>query len=291
MQKIDVDTIRLEMAKGDAIRDAGLLEPTDVIKVKNISYGPHDTENLLDLYYPENTLTPLPVIVSIHGGGFFYGDKELYRFYTMRLAQMGFAVVNFNYRLAPTHKYPAPLEDTNAVMNWLVENQEKYPLNLDQLFVVGDSAGGQLTEQYATINSNPKYAALFSFSAAPVAIKGVGLNCGAYFIGQEAPLNADFPFYFGEKLTPSITKQFPVEQFITADFPSAFVTSATHDFLKDVAEPLANLLKEKNVQTECKIYADPDGGELSHVFHVNQKLAIAETCNQAQTDFFKKMIN
>lgn len=55
----------------------------------------------------------IPVIVSVHGGGWGYGDKERYQYYCMSLAQQGFAVVNFSYRLASKYKFPAPLEDTN----------------------------------------------------------------------------------------------------------------------------------------------------------------------------------
>ena len=38
-----------------------------------------------------------PVIVSFHGGGWVYGDKNVYQFYCMELAKRGFAVVNYSY--------------------------------------------------------------------------------------------------------------------------------------------------------------------------------------------------
>ena len=60
------------------------------------------------------------MIVNIHGGGYFYGDKELYRFYCMHLAEYGFAVINYNYRLSPENKFPAPLEDTFSVFFFFI---------------------------------------------------------------------------------------------------------------------------------------------------------------------------
>lgn len=289
MEIAEMKLMMKNMATSDGIRDAELKEPTDLVKVRNISYGPHGSENLLDIYYPETQGAKLPVIVSIHGGGYFYGDKELYRFYTMALAKEGFVVLNFNYRLAPAAMYPDPLEDTNNVMAWLVANQADYPVDLEQLFIVGDSAGGQLAEQYATMQTNPAYGKLFPFPLAPIKIKGLGLNCGVYFIGTKTAINADFPFYFGEELTESISEQFPVESYLTAEFPPTSLTTATDDFLRDLAQPLAEQLVSLGVQATAKVYRDPAGGKLTHVFHINQKLAVSRECNQEQVAFFKSL--
>ena len=97
---------RSKWAKNDAIRDAGIKEPEHVKKITDIVYSESETEDekkwhLMDIYYPTENKRFLkngnyPVIVSVHGGGWFYGDKELYRLYTMTLATYGFAVVNFN---------------------------------------------------------------------------------------------------------------------------------------------------------------------------------------------------
>ena len=62
-------------AKSDAKRDAAIPLPTGVTEFRNISYGSHGEDNLLDVYVPEGTNSPLPTIVSIHGGGYVYGSK------------------------------------------------------------------------------------------------------------------------------------------------------------------------------------------------------------------------
>lgn len=85
----------------DAKRDAGLTTPEDVRRFDNIRYGEHD-RHLLDVYRPKDADGKLP-IVSIHGGGWVYGDKELMQFYCMSLAEHGFAMVNFSYRIAPEY--------------------------------------------------------------------------------------------------------------------------------------------------------------------------------------------
>lgn len=291
MMKIDVETMRISFLENDTLRDAGLTEPASIERIKNISYGPFGNDNLCDIYFPKETSTKLPTIVSIHGGGYFYGDKEIYRFYTMFLATQGFTVVNFNYRLAPSYKFPSTLEDINQLMTWLVKHNCEYQVDLDNLFIVGDSAGGQLAEQYCAILSNPSYAKLFDFDVPEIKVKAVALNCGCYFIGNNEAINQNFPYYFDESVDDRIQNQFPVESFITSDFPPSFVMTSSGDFLKDLAPEMAKLLIEKQVPVVNRIYENDDLSDLEHVFHMNQKTEIARKCNMDELDFFKSYIN
>lgn len=96
----------------DAKRNEGLTTPEGIMRFDDVSYGEYE-RNVLDVYKPKDAKGKLPVIVSVHGGGWVYGNKEIMQFYCMSLAERGFAVVNFNYRLAPEHKHPIPLVDTN----------------------------------------------------------------------------------------------------------------------------------------------------------------------------------
>lgn len=290
MAQEDLQAMIDNMSATDQKRDAGLVEPDTVTAVKNLAYGPHGVENLTDIYFPKGTTTALPTIVSIHGGGFIYGDKELYRFYTMYLASQGFTVVNFNYRLAPKTHYPAPLEDTNNLMNWLAANAATYHVDMNNLFIVGDSAGGQVAEQYAVMLTNPTYAAKFDFAMAPVKPKAVALNCGVYFTGQNGPANENFPYYIGDTVTPAVAAQFPVEPFITSDFPHAFVMTASDDFLKPLAKPLADLIAAQGVGVDYHLYANPDGSKLMHVFHLDQRSPIAKICNDETLAFFRQFV-
>ena len=90
-----IQEIRKKWAEGDEKRDAGVIAPENIVRHMDLPYGPH-LENLLVVYYPEGTDRPLPTIVSIHGGGWFYGSKLLYSHYCLRLAERGFTVVNFD---------------------------------------------------------------------------------------------------------------------------------------------------------------------------------------------------
>ena len=289
-----MDTIkrmRLEWAEGDAKRDEGLTVPEDLTRYLDIRYGEY-AENTLDIYCPKGTDRALPTIVSIHGGGWFYGDKELYSHYCMALARRGFTVVNFNYRLAPEYRYPAPLEDTCAVMRWMQENAQKYYIDLDNVFMLGDSAGGQLCHQVLTMLTNPKYAKLFDFAPPEgFRVNACALNCGCYFLPFSRMISPKrcgviFEAYFPEDYVP-LLNQFKVGKYATKDFPPAFVMSAVNDYLCFMAKPMYRLLRRKGVETELHIYGTREQKEIGHVFHVNCKLPLADVCNDEECAFFR----
>ena len=281
----------LGASKADKKRDSAIPLPEGVTEYRNISYGCHGTWNLLDVYVPAGTADPLPTIVSIHGGGYVYGSKEIYRRYGMDMAKRGFAFVNFNYRLAPKWKFPTPLHDTNAVLNWVCANARRYHLDPSRIILLGDSAGAQLTSQYAAMHTNHKYAALFQMQLAPVTIRAVGLFCGMYDMAQRGAaerkgLALD---YLGKHIAPD-DPRFAVLENITASYPPAFIATACHDFLRPCAEPMFDFLRGKGVDALFRCYGTEERKEIAHVFHVNIPLPEARQCNDDAALFFAKYV-
>ena len=278
----------LSASRSDKKRDGAIPLPEGVTECRNISYGPYGNWSLLDVYTPKGTREPLPTIVSVHGGGYVYGTKEVYRRYGMDMARRGFAFVNFNYRLAPKWRFPTPLHDTNAVMEWICRNAARYHLDPGRILLVGDSAGAQIASQYAAIATNPEYAALFDLTVPPVRIRALGLNCGLYdpvaFCGKKATgLAKDY-------LGPSPDLSDPrlrVPEAITEQYPPAYITTSWHDFLKANAEPMHRLLTEKGVSAEWKCYGSEADKHVGHVFHVNILLPDAISCNDDSAKFFR----
>ena len=79
----------ISAAHSDKKRDSCIPIPSGISEHRNISYGAHAEQSLLDVYYPKGTTGKLPTIVSIHGGGYVYGSKEIYRRYGMDMARRG----------------------------------------------------------------------------------------------------------------------------------------------------------------------------------------------------------
>ena len=281
----------LRASKSDRLRDAAIPLPQGITECRNISYGCYGNWNLLDVYYPAGTTEALPTIVSIHGGGYVYGSKEIYRRYGMDMARRGFAFVNFNYRLAPKWKFPTPLHDTNAVLQWVCKNAKRYHLDPSRIILLGDSAGAQLTSQYAAIHTNPQYATLFQMQLAPVTIRAVGLFCGMYDMAERgsSPRKGLFLDYLGRAIAPD-DPRFAVLENINGNYPPAFIATACHDFLRPCAEPMYNFLTEKGIPAQWHCYGTEDNKSIGHVFHVNIPLPEAVQCNDDAALFFAKYV-
>lgn len=94
---------------------------------------------------------PAPVVVLIHGGGWVAGTKEQVALESLPFMDMGFAVVNVEYRLAETSLAPAAVEDCLCVLHWLGRHAKEYNLDLARVVVSGASAGGHLALTTAMI--------------------------------------------------------------------------------------------------------------------------------------------
>lgn len=99
----------------------------------------------LDVYVPSTKpVAPLPVLVNIHGGGWVFGSREGAALTALPYMQMGFAVVNIEYRLAKTALAPAAVEDALCALQWVGRNAKRYNFDMGKVVVTGTSAGGHL---------------------------------------------------------------------------------------------------------------------------------------------------
>ena len=103
-----------------------------------------DKPRLADLYLPSLPTGGAPVIIWVHGGGFRFGDRNLAPDLTRFLAERGFAMVSFDYRLSDEAIFPAAIEDMKTVIRWVRSIAKKYGLNGNQIGLWGSSAGSHL---------------------------------------------------------------------------------------------------------------------------------------------------
>ncbi len=275
-----------ECLETDGKRDKGLKTPEDIERFDDIVYGPDEKWQRLDVYRLKEHKEPSPVIVNVHGGGWVYGDKELYQFYCMNLAQRGFTLVNFTYHLAPEYKFPSSIEDTNLAFGWVLKNAGKYGLDTDNIFAVGDSAGAQILAIYACIVTNPDYAAGFSFEVPKgLIIKGLALNCGLYAVEKKKKI-AFFEDFLEKGGSEDELHMISPVNFVTPDFPPSYVMTSNRDFLNAQSPFMVEALKKKGVRHVFKEYGDKDH-ELFHVFHCDIRSDAAKQANDDECRFFE----
>jgi len=108
--------------------------------------GPEGAPDIrVRIYRPADTSGALPGLYWIHGGGMVIGRLEDEDLRVKALVeQVGCVAVSVDYRLAPEHPYPAPVEDCYAALVWASERADDLGINLTLLAVGGASAGGGL---------------------------------------------------------------------------------------------------------------------------------------------------
>jgi acetyl esterase len=107
--------------------------------------GDLDADGVPVRVYRPSAEDGLPVVVYLHGGGWTIGSVDVYDPITRALANAAnVTVVSVDYRLAPEHPYPAPLDDCWTALQWVAANASQFEADAGRLAIAGDSAGGNL---------------------------------------------------------------------------------------------------------------------------------------------------
>lgn len=110
----------------------------------------------MDILQPKSE-KKLPAIVYVTGGGFINANKDNGLQLRMHLAEAGYVVSSIEYRVAPTARFPEPLEDVKASIRYLKAHADKFGIDPDRVGIVGGSAGGYLTAMAGTTSGTKTF--------------------------------------------------------------------------------------------------------------------------------------
>ena len=101
-------------------------------------------ESKLDVYRRRDTTDAQPTLVFYHGGGWVAGTKESAIMSIMPWLEMGWTVVNVEYRMAAVAPAPAAVVDAICALRFVIDRADDYGVDTDRIVVSGESAGGHL---------------------------------------------------------------------------------------------------------------------------------------------------
>lgn len=101
-------------------------------------------ELTLDLYVPNRLESANPTLIYFHGGGWVLGSKASNVMHLLPYLEMGWTVVNVQYRLASVSLAPAAVEDCRCALRWVIRHAEQYKIDVGRIVLSGHSAGGHL---------------------------------------------------------------------------------------------------------------------------------------------------
>jgi acetyl esterase len=219
-------------------------------------------EVTLRVYRPQTTSSNLPLVLYVHGGGFFSGDLETHDPACRAISNQAQAVVvGVQYRLSPEYVYPAAAHDCYAALRWLATSGSTLGADSSRLFVVGDSAGGNLAAVLALMARDsgapalagqvliyPMTDATFSFPSQvqnglipPFTV----LDC-VYAWQLYLPSNIDRRHPY---ISPVLAESF-------SGLAPALVITAGFDILADEGSAYAERLRQAGVQVEHAHYPE-----------------------------------
>ena len=135
---------------------AGENDGNKIVYTEDVVYGRiHGAGLLADVAYPESK-EKLPAIISVHGGRWVGGHKKDGS--TIKVEQwagFGFFAMSIDYRLKNCTPAPACYQDFQCAIRYVHAHAEKYNIDTERIFLIGQSAGGQMVSLAATLGEGP----------------------------------------------------------------------------------------------------------------------------------------
>jgi acetyl esterase/lipase len=237
--------------------DAIPAQPRRVATKSDVVYGDvSEPMHRADLFFPSkrDVGTKLPGVLMIHGGAWTAGDKSYDRVHARSLAARGYWVMVVNYRLAPTHRFPAQLEDCRRALRWMMDHAHENDVDVERLGAWGYSAGGHLSALLSLQpdENGPKLKACVSG----------GTPFDLTTLPPETPALSGV-FGGTPKQMPQVYERASPVTHVTKGAPPMFLFHGTKDWLVPVKSSLSMIDRLKTCQVEYEYYQVEGKGHLA----------------------------
>ncbi|MGQ0584437.1 MAG: alpha/beta hydrolase [Reyranella sp.] len=241
----------------DKMSEDGEAEPPEVAEVADGGFAGPASEIRFRRYRPMGAKPGLlPTLIYYHGGGFVIGNIETHDSTCRRLANKSRCqVISIDYRLAPEHPFPAPIDDGVAAFRHIRDNAESFGADAARIAVGGDSAGGAMAAVVCQLCRDAKEIGpafqMLIYPATDSSRESGSRKAFAegYFLSGalmtwfwEAYVPDEDTDLADLRLSPLLAKDF-------TGLPPAFVLTAGYDPLRDEGRAYADKLVDAGVKT------------------------------------------
>ncbi|MEE1130375.1 MAG: alpha/beta hydrolase [Caryophanon sp.] len=218
--------------------------------IQDVRIAVKDGDIVLRIYTPKN-VGKLGAIVYIHGGGWVINSIDTSDASCRLLAEKtGRIVISVDYRLAPEHAFPVPVEDCEAAFQWVVQHAAQYNIDLSRIAIAGDSAGGNLATVVANTFKEQIEAQILLYPVTNACMNTASYHTYAQGCGLDANVMAWFIEQYVEVTERTNPRVSPYFADVTKA-PKAFIVVAENDVLKDEGLLYAQKLQQAGVDVEA----------------------------------------
>ena len=251
--------------------------------IQNKTIKCNSTELPIRIYRPKNNTNKLPTLIYYHGGGFVLGTLQMYDYLCATFSsKCNIQVISIDYRLAPEYKFPIPVTDSISAYNMLYDNASDYNIDINQLGISGDSAGGNLativTSDATKNNRIPRFQLLIYPVVRENESKSFDLFKEGFLLETD-----DMHWFANHYVHEDTNRKDPLLSPFYSDsldmMPPSIIVIAGFDPLRDEGLEYADKLKSNGVKVILQNHPD----EFHGFYHMNDILpgasfAVDKTC-------------
>ncbi len=278
----------------DKMSEDGEADPPEVAEVADGGFAGPASEIRFRRYKPLGAKSGLlPTLIYYHGGGFVIGNVETHDSTCRRLANKSRCqVISIDYRLAPEHPFPAPIDDGVAAFRHIRDNAESFGVDATRIAVGGDSAGGAIAAVVCQLcrdakETGPAFQMLIypatdssrESGSRKAFTEGYFLSGALMTWFWEAYVPDEDTDLADLRLSPLLAKDF-------SGLPPAFVLTAGYDPLRDEGRAYADRLIDAGIKTTYVNYPGTIHGFFSLTRFLKQGLKANDEAAGVMAAFF-----